>query len=125
MRKTLLTGIAALFLWQPGTAHAQTDALDKMFVEDARKARALARCNMELMKYDAMKPEEVPDARGQLPPVYSLQKRFFTHCMGAEGYAFDAGHRMPKPFDANETCFDRWNKKFDLDFPDCWKRDPR
>jgi hypothetical protein len=101
--RALLTGIAALFL-ATGTAHAQTDALDKMFAEDARKARALARCNMELMKYEAMKPGEVmeeqmePKARGQLP-FYSLQKRFFGHCMGAEGYAFDAKHRMPKPLD--------------------------
>jgi len=120
--------ILALFL-ATGTAHAQTDALDKMFAEDARKARALARCNMELMKYEAMKPREVmeeqmePKARGQLP-FYSLQKSFFKHCMGAEGYAFDAKHRMPKPLDS-ETCFDRWDKKSDLDFPDCWKRDPR
>jgi len=115
MKKTFLIGVAALFVTSCQaplrTAHAEVqDPLTIMFAEEPGRNRSIARCNMELMKFQRMGDIELRDSR-----------IFFNYCMEAEGYEFNSQRRLP--LDNNPTCLNLLEKN-KRDYPPCWKRAP-
>ena len=95
MKTTIIAGCVALLL-ATGEAQAQGTA-NKILEESARKARAAARCEMELMKYEAM---------GQ---NLDRQSSFFMVCMRSEGYVFTSD-KSKYPILNNMSCGERWKR---------------
>jgi len=120
MKKTLLTGTAALSL-AVGTAHA--DVLDQIYAEQLKMTRAIGRCEMDLKKYDMM--------MNLVPPNVDIGKRndnsgwFFDSCMKGEGYQYNyKGYYIWKK--TKHNCGDLRTKHYNI--PEtlnvCWEKLP-
>jgi hypothetical protein len=98
----------ALFILVAGAEYVQ--AQDTL-AEDGKRIRMLARCRMELMKYETMDGDR--DHRGM----------FWMHCIKAEGYDFDPKLKILM-LDDKPTCSDLWKRDNfpPTDMSVCWKR---